>query len=63
MVVPRWVRDGGVAAHVAASAAALTQSGTRVAVVSAKVESQEIPDGVVLYHSPRSCLTEKLRLR
>jgi glycosyltransferase involved in cell wall biosynthesis len=52
MVVPRWVRDGGVAAHVAASAAALTQSGTRVAVVSAKVESQEIPDGVMLYHSP-----------
>ncbi len=33
MVVPRWVRDGGVVAHVAASAAALAPRGTRVAIL------------------------------
>ncbi len=52
MVVPRWVRDGGVAAHVSASAGALAARGTRVSIACAKVESDEVPDGVTLYHSP-----------
>lgn len=52
MVVPRWVRDGGVAAHVSASAGALAARGTRVSIACAKVESEEVPDGVTLYHSP-----------
>ena len=51
MVVPRWVRDGGVVAHVAASAGALAASGTRVTILSAKIESHETPDGVTLYRS------------
>jgi glycosyltransferase involved in cell wall biosynthesis len=52
MVIPRWVRDGGVAAHVASSAGALARHGTRVSVLTGKVESDETPDGVTLYHSP-----------
>jgi len=51
MVVPRWVRDGGVAAHVTASAAALAARGSRVSILTARVESEEVPDGVTLYHS------------
>jgi glycosyltransferase involved in cell wall biosynthesis len=51
MVVPRWVRDGGVGAHVTASAAALAARGTRVSVLVARVESDEVPDGVTLYRS------------
>jgi glycosyltransferase involved in cell wall biosynthesis len=51
MVVPRWVRDGGVGAHVTASAAALAARGTRVSVLVARIESDEVPDGVTLYRS------------
>ena len=52
MVIPRWVRDGGVAAHIAASAQALAARGTRVAVLAAKVESEFVPPGARIFHSP-----------
>jgi glycosyltransferase involved in cell wall biosynthesis len=53
MVLPRWVRDGGVAAHVSASAQALAERGVRVSIVVARVEDVAPPAGVTLLHSPR----------
>lgn len=53
MVLPRWVRDGGVAAHVAASAAALAERGTRVSVLVARVEAPPPAAEISLLHSPR----------
>ena len=52
LVVPRWVRDGGVSAHVGASAQALAAHGTRVAVLTARIESDAAPPGVTIFHSP-----------
>ncbi|HEX4188467.1 MAG TPA: glycosyltransferase family 4 protein [Solirubrobacteraceae bacterium] len=40
-VTPRWARDGGVGAHVQASAAALASRGVRVYVLVAKIEDDE----------------------
>jgi glycosyltransferase involved in cell wall biosynthesis len=53
LVTPRWVRDGGVGAHIEASAAALARSGMRVVVLAARIESEETPPGVTIYHSPK----------
>jgi glycosyltransferase involved in cell wall biosynthesis len=53
LVTPRWVRDGGVGAHIEASAAALARSGVRVVVLAARIESEETPPGVTICHSPR----------
>ncbi len=53
IVVPRWVRDGGVAAHIGASAQALAGHGTRVTILAARIESDTVPDGVGLLHGPR----------
>ncbi len=53
MVLPRWVRDGGVAAHVGASAQALAERGARVSILVARVEDVPPPAGVSLLHSPR----------
>lgn len=53
LVTPRWVRDGGVGAHVEASAAALARSGMRVTVLAARIESDEVPSGVTVCHSPQ----------
>jgi glycosyltransferase involved in cell wall biosynthesis len=53
LVTPRWVRDGGVGAHIEASAVALTQRGIRVSVVAARIESEERIVGVEVYHSPQ----------
>jgi glycosyltransferase involved in cell wall biosynthesis len=53
LVTPRWVRDGGVGAHIEASAAALARSGVRVVVLAARIESDETPRGVTIVHSPR----------
>ncbi len=53
LVTPRWVRDGGVGAHIEASAAALTQRGVRVSVVAARIESDERIPGVEVHHSPK----------
>jgi glycosyltransferase involved in cell wall biosynthesis len=53
LVTPRWVRDGGVGAHLEASATALARRGTRVTVLAARIESDERPPGVSVIHSPR----------
>jgi glycosyltransferase involved in cell wall biosynthesis len=45
-LTPRWARDGGVGAHVVASAAALAQRGVEVLVLVAKIDSTERVDGV-----------------
>src|SRR5437660_11412568 len=52
MVIPRWMRDGGVAAHVKASAAALADRGVRVEVAAARVEPDEPVSGVTVHHAP-----------
>ena len=51
-VMPRWSRDGGVGAHVAASAAALAQAGVRVTVLCARNDSESTLDGVDIVVSP-----------
>ena len=53
MVIPRWVRDGGVAAHIGASAQALAARGTRVSILAARVESELVPPGARIFHSPQ----------
>lgn len=58
LVTPRWVRDGGVGAHIEASAAALAESGMRVTVLSARIESEQIPSGVRVCESPELFNTE-----
>ncbi len=52
LVAPSWTRDGGVEAHVKASAVALAGSGLRVSVLAARVESDAQTEGVSVYHSP-----------
>ncbi len=52
IVMPRWVRDGGVGAHLMRSAAALAGDGVRVSVLVARIETEERVDGVTLLHSP-----------
>lgn len=55
LVTPRWARDGGVGAHLQASAALLARNGLRVLVLAAKIESAEHVEGVTLYHQPELC--------
>src|SRR6476646_10940652 len=55
MVTPRWARDGGVGAHVQASARILAEAGHEVAVLVARVESSERFAGVELYRSAQLC--------
>jgi glycosyltransferase involved in cell wall biosynthesis len=57
LVTPRWTRDGGVAAHVMASAAALAEHGLGVSVLAARIEATTVP-GVTLFHSPELFNTE-----
>ncbi len=52
LAVPRWTRDGGISAHVQASAALLAGHGLRVGVLTARIASDEAPPGVTLYHAP-----------
>ncbi len=52
LVTPRWVRNGGVGAHVMASAAALAHHGVRVGVLAARVQSEDRVPGVSIFHSP-----------
>jgi glycosyltransferase involved in cell wall biosynthesis len=47
-----WGRDGGVAAHVKESAAALARSGVEVHVLAARITTDEQADGVTLHHRP-----------
>ena len=52
MVTPRWRRDGGVATHVIASAAALAAAGVEVHVVARVVDRDEPAAGVHVHESP-----------
>ncbi|MFI5003962.1 MAG: glycosyltransferase family 4 protein [Solirubrobacterales bacterium] len=52
MGTPLWGRNGGVAAHVKASATLLAQHGLRVTVLAARVDRSERVPGVTLHHSP-----------
>ncbi len=52
LVTPRWVRDGGVSAHVQASATVLAKHGLNVLVLAAKIEPGEPVPGVNLFESP-----------
>ena len=51
LVTPRWTRDGGVATHVVASAAALAAHGVEVHVLAARLELEEPIAGVTLHRS------------
>lgn len=53
LLTPRWARDGGVGAHVMASAAALAQAGVEVTVLVARSDSQERIPGVALCERAR----------
>jgi glycosyltransferase involved in cell wall biosynthesis len=53
MLTPRWTRDGGVAAHVQVSAAALAQHGLQVAVAAAKIDDGTDVPGVSVHHAPQ----------
>lgn len=52
LITPQWTRDGGVAAHTAASAAALAEHGLDVNVLTARIEAPAAP-GVTLFESRR----------
>jgi glycosyltransferase involved in cell wall biosynthesis len=52
LVTPRWGRDGGVGAHVLASAEVLAKHGVEVSVLVAKAGPGQAPDGVSLHLSP-----------
>ncbi len=60
IVMPRWVRDGGVGAHLMRSAAALAGEGVRVSVLVARIETEERVEGVELLHSPRLYKTDAM---
>jgi len=53
LATPRWTRDGGVGAHVQASAAALARHGVPVGVVAARVDAGTAAPGVTVHHAPR----------
>ena len=52
LVMPRWTRDGGVGAHLIASAGALAESGFEVDVAAARIDSSSDVSGVTVYRSP-----------
>jgi glycosyltransferase involved in cell wall biosynthesis len=53
MITPQWVRDGGVGAHVEASATLLARTGVEVTVVVARVVSDVRVPGVTLLERPK----------
>src|SRR5712691_1182054 len=55
LITPRWARDGGVAAHVQATAQLLAREGVEVTVLAESIESQERIDRVTLYHREQLC--------
>ncbi len=63
IVMPRWVRDGGVGAHLMRSAQALAESGVRVSALVGRVESDERFAGVALHHSPMLYKTDAMAPR
>jgi glycosyltransferase involved in cell wall biosynthesis len=52
LVTPRWTRDGGVATHAMASAAALAGTSASVHVLAARIDSTEEVSGVTVHHRP-----------
>src|ERR1700716_3688840 len=65
LVTLSWARDGGVATHVMASAAALARRGVVVRVAAARVGSDPPIAGVTVLHSPallNTQLSPELRL-
>ena len=52
LVTPRWTRDGGVATHAIASAAALAARGVDVHVIAARADLDEHVAGVTVHHAP-----------
>ncbi|HEX3510313.1 MAG TPA: glycosyltransferase family 4 protein [Solirubrobacteraceae bacterium] len=52
LVTPRWTRDGGVAAHVQVSAAALAERGVDVRVVAETIDAEPDAPDVPLVHAP-----------
>ncbi len=54
-MTPRWARDGGVGAHVVASASLLAREGVDVTVLAARIESEERVEGVTLERQPLLC--------
>jgi glycosyltransferase involved in cell wall biosynthesis len=52
---PLWGRDGGIAAHVQASAQLLAARGVRVTVLAARVDPNLAVAGVGVIHSPQLC--------
>ncbi|HXB15554.1 MAG TPA: glycosyltransferase family 4 protein [Solirubrobacteraceae bacterium] len=63
IVMPRWVRDGGVGAHLMRSAEALAGAGVRVDVLVARIETDERVEGVELHHSPLLYKTSEMEPR
>ncbi len=51
MVTPRWTRDGGIAAHVQASARALAEQGIEVRVLAREVVDEQSVPGVEVLRS------------
>lgn len=51
LVTPRWTRDGGVATHVMASAAALLADGIEVHVLAARIDPNERTPGISFHQS------------
>ena len=52
LVTQLWGRDGGVAAHVRASAALLARRGLQVHVLAASIDPGEQAPGVAVHHNP-----------
>ena len=53
LVTPRWTRNGGVGAHVQASAGALAEHGVSVSVMAARVDEGQLIPGVGIVHRPQ----------
>jgi glycosyltransferase involved in cell wall biosynthesis len=52
-LTPRWIRNGGVGAHIQSSAALLARHGLDVRVLAARVEPGEQMPGVTVEHRPQ----------
>jgi glycosyltransferase involved in cell wall biosynthesis len=52
LITPLWSRNGGVAAHVQASATALARHGLTVRVLAAEIDRENVAPGVSVLHSP-----------
>jgi glycosyltransferase involved in cell wall biosynthesis len=53
VLTPTWARDGGVGAHVRASAEMLAERGVRISVATARIEAGENVPGITLFEIPQ----------